>query len=195
MTRSHAPGDRRRRRGRIEDGCRRADDRRPDRRPPARTRQRARTSRGSRGRSRSWMSWCATSRATPSVQHVDLYLSGLDLPIEIERYRAAVAALPWARRGLVDRQRPVRAAASGHRRAGCGRVVCGTGINAVGVRGDGAVVRFPSLGPISGDWGGGCGLGQRRSGTRRGMSTAAATAHGADRGDLRRARRGLGRRS
>jgi N-acetylglucosamine kinase-like BadF-type ATPase len=34
-------------------------------------------------------------------------------------------------------------------------VVCGGGINCVGVAPDGRQVRFPSLGPISGDWGGG----------------------------------------
>jgi N-acetylglucosamine kinase-like BadF-type ATPase len=39
-------------------------------------------------------------------------------------------------------------------------VICGTGINAIGVRADGRVVRFAALGPISGDWGGGSGLGE-----------------------------------
>ena len=40
-------------------------------------------------------------------------------------------------------------------------VVCGTGINCVGVRADGAVVRYPSLGMTSGDWGGGWHLGEQ----------------------------------
>jgi N-acetylglucosamine kinase-like BadF-type ATPase len=38
-------------------------------------------------------------------------------------------------------------------------VVCGAGMNAVGVAPDGAVVRFPALGAISGDWGGGYDVG------------------------------------
>jgi N-acetylglucosamine kinase-like BadF-type ATPase len=37
-------------------------------------------------------------------------------------------------------------------------VVCGAGINCVGMRPDGRTVRFPALGRISGDWGGGSGL-------------------------------------
>jgi N-acetylglucosamine kinase-like BadF-type ATPase len=38
-------------------------------------------------------------------------------------------------------------------------VVCGAGINAVGVAPDGRVTRYLALGTISGDWGGGYGLG------------------------------------
>ncbi len=34
-------------------------------------------------------------------------------------------------------------------------MVCGAGINCVGVREDGTTVRFAALGHISGDWGGG----------------------------------------
>jgi N-acetylglucosamine kinase-like BadF-type ATPase len=38
-------------------------------------------------------------------------------------------------------------------------VVCGAGINCVGVAPDGRHARFPALGPISGDWGGGADIG------------------------------------
>jgi N-acetylglucosamine kinase-like BadF-type ATPase len=38
-------------------------------------------------------------------------------------------------------------------------VVCGAGINAVGVAPDGRVARYLAIGTISGDWGGGHGLG------------------------------------
>ena len=34
-------------------------------------------------------------------------------------------------------------------------VVCGAGINCVGVSPDGRHARFPALGTITGDWGGG----------------------------------------
>ena len=40
-------------------------------------------------------------------------------------------------------------------------VTVGAGINCVGVTPDGRTTRFLSLGPISGDWGGGGDLGQR----------------------------------
>jgi N-acetylglucosamine kinase-like BadF-type ATPase len=39
-------------------------------------------------------------------------------------------------------------------------VVCGAGINAVGVAPDGRVTRFLALGQLTGDWGGGYGLGR-----------------------------------
>jgi len=94
-----------------------------------------------------------------AVLQANLYLSGLDLPIELERYRAALADKPWASAGLeLDNDLfALLRAGTESRDAIC--VVCGTGINAVGVRADGATVRFPSLGEISGDWGGGYGLG------------------------------------
>jgi N-acetylglucosamine kinase-like BadF-type ATPase len=40
-------------------------------------------------------------------------------------------------------------------------VVCGTGINAMGVRADGRTVRFRALGQITGDWGGGWQIGEQ----------------------------------
>jgi N-acetylglucosamine kinase-like BadF-type ATPase len=57
-------------------------------------------------------------------------------------------------------------------------VVCGTGINTLGRRSDGAVARFVALGTISGDWGGGTGLGEAaiwhaaRDADRRGPATS-----------------------
>ena len=39
-------------------------------------------------------------------------------------------------------------------------VVCGAGINCLGVAPDGRHARFPALGPITGDWGGGYDLGE-----------------------------------
>jgi N-acetylglucosamine kinase-like BadF-type ATPase len=51
-------------------------------------------------------------------------------------------------------------------------VVCGAGMNCVGVAPDGRHARFPALGPISGDWGGGYDLGLA------GLSAAARAADG-----------------
>ena len=39
-------------------------------------------------------------------------------------------------------------------------VTCGAGINCVAVAPDGREARFPALGPVTGDWGGGEGLGR-----------------------------------
>ncbi|MFD0664002.1 BadF/BadG/BcrA/BcrD ATPase family protein [Thermocatellispora tengchongensis] len=61
-------------------------------------------------------------------------------------------------------------------------VVCGAGINAVGVSPTGAVARFPALGALSGDWGGGLTLGREalwhavRAEDGRGPATALAGA-------------------
>jgi N-acetylglucosamine kinase-like BadF-type ATPase len=45
--------------------------------------------------------------------------------------------------------------------AGAIAVVCGAGINCVGVAADGRTARFPALGRLSGDWGGGAGIGAK----------------------------------
>lgn len=93
----------------------------------------------------------------------NVYLSGMDLPVEIEIFSSAIAAEKWsvAAQGgaaVVDNDlfALLRAGTS---RPDAVAVVCGTGINAVGVRADGRTARFPALGRISGDWGGGADLG------------------------------------
>jgi len=94
------------------------------------------------------------------VAQANVYLSGLDLPVEIERYRAGLAGRAWAREGLVVDNDLFALLRAGTEAADAVAVICGTGINAVGIRADGATIRFPALGEISGDWGGGFGLGQ-----------------------------------
>ncbi|MFT3888783.1 MAG: BadF/BadG/BcrA/BcrD ATPase family protein [Arachnia sp.] len=89
---------------------------------------------------------------------VDLFVSGLDLPVEEDRYRAALAELSWGGRAVVENDL-FALLHSGTEEPDAIAVVCGTGINAVGLRRDGAQVRFASLGELSGDWGGGTGLG------------------------------------
>ncbi|MFC1443606.1 BadF/BadG/BcrA/BcrD ATPase family protein [Streptacidiphilus sp. N1-10] len=86
------------------------------------------------------------------------FLAGADLPHEVEALHRAVAARGWAVDQVVDND------TFAVLRAGAGRpwgvaVVCGTGINCVGVAPDGRRTGFPALGPISGDWGGGADLG------------------------------------
>jgi N-acetylglucosamine kinase-like BadF-type ATPase len=89
-------------------------------------------------------------------------LANADLPEDEAELTAAVQAQGWSpaatvvndtfailRTGLVDETQPHWGVA----------VVCGAGINCVGVAPDGRVTRFLALGTISGDWGGGEGLG------------------------------------
>jgi N-acetylglucosamine kinase-like BadF-type ATPase len=89
--------------------------------------------------------------------YVDLfagYLAGIDLPIEVQRYADAVEATGWAADYTVDNDLFALLRA-GTADPDAVAVVCGAGINAVGRRADGRTARFPALGPISGDWGGG----------------------------------------
>lgn len=94
------------------------------------------------------------------VAHAAVYLSGLDLPHEVTAYAAAVAAHDWAGTSTVVENDLWALLRTGTRSPDAVAVICGTGINAIGVRADGRVVRFAALGPISGDWGGGSGLGE-----------------------------------
>src|SRR5215217_3011585 len=87
-----------------------------------------------------------------------LLLAGLDLPQEERELLAAVAPLGWAR-GLAVANDTFAILRAGTERGWGVAVVCGAGINCVGVRPDGRHSRFLSLGAISGDWGGGFDVG------------------------------------
>jgi N-acetylglucosamine kinase-like BadF-type ATPase len=86
-----------------------------------------------------------------------LLLAGLDLPVEEERLHAAVDGR-WADHLSVGNDTFAVLRAGTERGWGVA-VVCGAGINCVGVGPDGRHVRFPALGAISGDWGGGYDVG------------------------------------
>ena len=94
----------------------------------------------------------------PPAEVGRLLLAGLDFPAEESELLAAVAPLGWARSIAVanDTFAVLRA---GTERGWGVAVVCGAGINCVGVGPDGRHVRFPALGSISGDWGGGFDVG------------------------------------
>ncbi|RLP78116.1 N-acetylglucosamine kinase [Mycetocola tolaasinivorans] len=94
-----------------------------------------------------------------ALVQVSLYLSGLDLPQEIEDYRAAVAGLPWAGSNLVLDNDLFALLRAGSDAPNAVAIVVGTGMNAIGLRADGETYRFTALGGISGDWGGGGSLG------------------------------------
>jgi len=84
---------------------------------------------------------------------VVLFLAGLDSPEEEAAYQAEAERRGWAAETVVgnDTYAVLRA---GTERSWGVAVTCGAGINCVGVAPDGREVRFPSLGGISGDWGG-----------------------------------------
>ncbi len=92
---------------------------------------------------------------------------------------AAVSAQGWVDRAVV-RNDVFALLRAGTDRSWGVAVVCGAGINAVGVGPDGAVARFPALGAISGDWGGGYDVGMAALGAAvrsidgRGPATALA---------------------
>ena len=81
-------------------------------------------------------------------------LAGLDLPADDRALAPAVAGRRWADRVLLHNDVFAVLRAGSERPWGVG-VVLGAGINCVGVAPDGREVRFPALGELSGDWGGG----------------------------------------
>jgi N-acetylglucosamine kinase-like BadF-type ATPase len=86
-------------------------------------------------------------------------LAGADSPADEEALTAAAEARGWSARTIVlnDTFAILRA---GTTRGWGVAITCGAGINCVGVAPDGRHARFPSLGWISGDWGGGFDLGK-----------------------------------
>ncbi|MFJ9924705.1 MULTISPECIES: N-acetylglucosamine kinase [Streptomyces] len=113
------------------------------------------------------------------VTHVSACLANADLPVEEEQLATALEERGWG--GSVE----VRNDTFALLRAGVAEplgvaVVCGAGINCVGMRPDGRTARFPAIGRISGDWGGGWGLAEEalwhaaRAADGRGEATALA---------------------
>ncbi|MFD9909601.1 N-acetylglucosamine kinase [Streptomyces sp. NPDC059063] len=96
------------------------------------------------------------------VSHVSACLANADLPVEERELAQALRRRAFGtsvevrndtfavlRAGLLDDAEPRGVA-----------VVCGAGINCAGMLPDGRTARFPAIGKISGDWGGGGGLAQ-----------------------------------
>lgn len=85
--------------------------------------------------------------------------AGVDFPRDERRLAAALATLGFATRDLVLNDTRAALRAGSRRGWGIG-VVCGAGINAVGLAPDGRIARFDAVGDISGDWGGGGAIGR-----------------------------------
>jgi len=84
----------------------------------------------------------------------DVYLAGADLPAEVQMLTAAIADQRWAPTLRVEND-TFALLRAGTDAPDAVAVICGAGINCVGRTVDGRTARFPSLGDISGDWGGG----------------------------------------
>jgi N-acetylglucosamine kinase-like BadF-type ATPase len=97
--------------------------------------------------------------AEPPFAHVaSILMAGVDFPSEERALLEAVEAKGWAEHASIanDTFAVLRA---GTERGWGVAVVCGAGINCVGVAPDGRHARFLSLGAITGDWGGGYDVG------------------------------------
>jgi N-acetylglucosamine kinase-like BadF-type ATPase len=109
--------------------------------------------------------------ARPLAGTGQVLLAGADLPEEERELAEAVREHSFATDVAVGND--VFAVLRAGSDLGWGvAVVCGAGINCVGVAPDGRQARFPALGPISGDWGGGYDVGLA------GLSAAARSADG-----------------
>jgi len=99
---------------------------------------------------------------TRRVRTTHVYLAGLDLHDELVAAEHALAH--WSEDGgapdVLDNDLFALLRA-GTLSPDAAALVCGTGINALAVRADGATARYPAIGDISGDWGGGAYLGNR----------------------------------
>jgi N-acetylglucosamine kinase-like BadF-type ATPase len=107
---------------------------------------------------------------SPVAAHLSACVANADLPEEEEEVRAALQAQGWSqttsvvndtfavlRAGLTAAGPGGRPDTGGHWGVA---VTCGAGINCVGLAPDGRSTRYLALGSISGDWGGGFGLGR-----------------------------------
>jgi N-acetylglucosamine kinase-like BadF-type ATPase len=99
------------------------------------------------------------------ARHTSACLAGADLPEEESMLTAAIQRQGWTQTAAVanDTFAVLRAGLTpGEGEPAWGiAVTCGAGINCVGVGPDGATTRFLAFGLLSGDWGGGAGLGQQ----------------------------------
>ncbi|TDV41741.1 N-acetylglucosamine kinase [Actinophytocola oryzae] len=129
----------------------------------------------------------ASARAAAGLSDADrvalasVYLAGADLPVELTMLADAVTKAGWADKSVVDND-TLALLRAGTESPDAVAVVCGAGINCVGRAADGRTVRFPALGTITGDWGGGDELGlaalwhASRAEDGRGPATALAAA-------------------
>lgn len=86
-------------------------------------------------------------------------LAGADFPAETRRLRMAIEGLGLTSR-VVVRNDTIAALRAGSTRGWGVALICGHGVNGVAIGPTGRTAGFDALGDISGDWGGGGGLGE-----------------------------------
>jgi len=96
--------------------------------------------------------------AGPIADVAVLCLAGADLPVDDRRLLRTLRSLGWSER-LVLRNDTFAVLRAGTDRPWGVGVVCGTGLNCSAVSPTGRIVRYPAIGEISGDGGGGDWLG------------------------------------
>jgi len=109
----------------------------------------------------------AGTAGRPVAKHISACVANADLPEEVDRLAEALRARRWSltTHARNDTFAVLRAGLDGTVAPGAVHwgigVTCGAGINCVGVHPDGRTTGYLALGDISGDWGGGDGLGQQ----------------------------------
>jgi N-acetylglucosamine kinase-like BadF-type ATPase len=96
----------------------------------------------------------------PIAEHAAVYLSGMDLPVEIAAIESALRSRRWAPSNVVDND-TFALLRAGTQALDAIAVVCGTGINCMGRNAAGEQSRFAAIGGVTGDWGGGHHLGEK----------------------------------
>jgi N-acetylglucosamine kinase-like BadF-type ATPase len=92
--------------------------------------------------------------ADEPVVRAEVFLAGADLPAEVHLLTRTLAEQRWGHELALEND-TFALLRAGTDAPDAIAVVCGAGINCVGRTGDGRTARFPSLGRLSGDWGGG----------------------------------------
>ncbi len=95
--------------------------------------------------------------ANSTLLQVSAYLANADLPVETAAIHKAISHRGWTDNVTVENDTFAVLRAGTERGYGVA-VVCGAGINCVGISPSGKHLRFPALGKLTGDWGGGLGL-------------------------------------
>ena len=100
----------------------------------------------------------ARAPSGPVAELAVLCLAGADYPSDERRIATAAWRFGWAER-LVVRNDALAMLRAGTDSDAAVALICGAGINCAGVAPTGRTYRFPALGDISGDWGGGYEIG------------------------------------
>jgi N-acetylglucosamine kinase-like BadF-type ATPase len=102
---------------------------------------------------------CSEGALRGPIEIGSFCLAGADFPRDVRLLRDAIGAAQVTNR--VEVRNDAFAALRAGSPSGWGVVViCGAGVNAVGVGPDGREARLAGIGDLSGDWGGGMGVGQ-----------------------------------